>query len=67
MGVFKNIKEGWTNYLNFFYRNDRVTPEIKELAKSKFKKVQFFKTKASRNESKAVSYTHLTLPTKRIV
>tara|TARA_B100000287_G_scaffold106035_1_gene98309 strand:- start:314 stop:631 length:318 start_codon:yes stop_codon:yes gene_type:complete len=35
MSKFKNITEGWTNYLNFFYRKDHVTPEIKELAKSR--------------------------------
>ena len=31
--------------------------QVKDLAKSKFKKVQFFKPKASRNESKE-TYIH---------
>jgi len=34
MGVFKNIKDGWTNYLNYHFTGVAPT-EVEELAKSR--------------------------------
>ena len=34
MGVFKNIKDGQVNYLNYFYKGD-TPPEIEKMAKSR--------------------------------
>ena len=34
MGAFKNIKEGWTNYLKYHFTGE-APPEIEELAKSR--------------------------------
>ena len=36
MGVFKNIKEGWGNYLNLsFYNRNETSPEIIEMAEER--------------------------------
>ena len=34
MGLFKNIKEGWGNYLTYFY-TDKLPPEIIEMAEKR--------------------------------
>jgi len=31
MGMFKNIKDGWVNYLNYFYQG-KSDPELEKLA-----------------------------------
>jgi hypothetical protein len=31
MGVFKNIKDGWINYLNYFYKG-KLDPVVEKLA-----------------------------------
>ena len=35
MGLFKNIKDGWTNYIQAYHDYDKLKPEIKELAENR--------------------------------
>ncbi len=54
----KNLKPNGVLVSKLFMGDDFI--EVKKLANSKFKKVQFFKPKASRNESKE-TYIHCTI------
>jgi len=35
MGLFKNIKDGWTNYITAYHDYDKLNPVIKDLAESR--------------------------------
>ena len=54
----KNLKPNGVLISKLFMGEDFI--EVKNLAKSKFKKVQFFKPESSRNESKE-TYIHCTI------
>ena len=55
---YKNLKSNGVLVSKLFMGEDFI--EVKKLAKSKFKKVQFFKPESSRNESKE-TYIHCTI------
>ena len=35
MGLFKNIKDGWTNYITAFHNYDKLNPDVRELAEKR--------------------------------
>jgi len=35
MGLFKNIKEGWTNYIKGYHNYDKLDPRIKKIAETR--------------------------------
>ena len=62
MGVFKNIKEGWTNYLNYFY-TEKFSDELKEMAKSR---ADICKSCPSLVESRVYTVIETMLPTGKV-
>jgi len=58
MGVFKNIKDGWSNYLKFFYSGN-VSSDILKLAE---KRANICKICPSLKESKVMSVITTLMP-----
>jgi hypothetical protein len=58
MGLFKNIKEGWGNYLTYFYNND-LSPDILDIAE---KRANICKECTSLKESKVMSIITTVMP-----
>ena len=59
MGMIKNIKEGWGNYLRFFYDSKTLDPKILEEGK---RRAEICKDCPSLKESKVYSIIETVLP-----
>ena len=58
MGIFKNIKDGWSNYITFFY-TDNLSNEILEIAG---KRANICKVCPSLKKSKVMSVINTVMP-----
>lgn len=59
MGIIKNIKDGWGNYLRFFYDSKTLDPKILEEGK---RRAEICKDCPSLEESKVYSIIETVLP-----